>query len=148
MAGPGKCMRLENEGIHKEIWTEEFRANSEGEFSDDSATFVKFLSDSEQSDCSVDEHNVMLAVTQTRVGAEQPLFLPFSGGSGLNADLECHNNPLEYSEFFITPELANLKQRSKPAYPTISTKYAKLGKISSLKMRAFCDIVPCSFISV
>jgi hypothetical protein len=58
MAGPSKCMRLENEGIHEEIWKEEFRANSEGEFSDDSAMFVKFLSDSEQSDCSDDEHNV------------------------------------------------------------------------------------------
>jgi hypothetical protein len=54
----------------------------------------------------------MLAFTWTKVGAERPLFL-FSGGSGLNFDLGCHNDPLEYCELFITRELADLEQRNR-----------------------------------
>jgi hypothetical protein len=59
---------------------------------------------------------------------------PFSisVGHGLNLDLECCNNPLEYWELFITPELANLEQRNKPACPKISIKYAKLKKKSGV----------------
>jgi hypothetical protein len=50
-------MRLDDEEIHKELWKEEFSANSEGEFSD-SDTVMKFLSGSEQCDHSDDEDNV------------------------------------------------------------------------------------------
>jgi hypothetical protein len=54
----------------------------------------------------------MLAFTWTKVGAERPLFL-FSGGSGLNFDLGCRNDPLENYELFITRELADLEQRNR-----------------------------------
>jgi hypothetical protein len=67
----------------------------------------------------------MLTVTWTKVGAEWPHF-PFSGGPGLHVDLQYGNNPPEYFDLFITPELANLEQRKKQVYPTISRKYAKL----------------------
>jgi hypothetical protein len=72
-------MRKDDE-ICYELWNED-------EFSDDSDCdddmVVKFLSDSEQSDNSVDEDNVnddndMQHETWTKVGAELPRF-PFSG---------------------------------------------------------------------
>jgi hypothetical protein len=66
-----------------------------------------------------------------KVGAERPLF-PFSSGPSLNIDIEFRKNPLEYFELFVTPELADLEQRNKPACPTMSRKYAKLQKTSGV----------------
>jgi hypothetical protein len=58
MAGPSKCTRSDDGEIHKEIWKEEFIANSGSEFSDDSDMVEKFLSGSKQSNHSDDEDNV------------------------------------------------------------------------------------------
>jgi hypothetical protein len=40
--GPSKHMWLYDKEIHKKLWKEEFSANSESEFSDDSDMIVKF----------------------------------------------------------------------------------------------------------
>jgi hypothetical protein len=50
-------MQLNEEGMHEEIWKEEFSVNSESEISNDSDRFVKFWSGSTQSYRS-DEDNV------------------------------------------------------------------------------------------
>jgi hypothetical protein len=42
-------MQLNEEGMHEEIWKEEFSVNSESEISNDSDRFVKFWSGSTQS---------------------------------------------------------------------------------------------------
>jgi hypothetical protein len=110
-------MRLDDEDICDELCTEdEFSVNSESEFSGDSDCdsdmVMEFLSGSEQSDSSDDEDDVnddsdMQHGTWAKVGAERPRF-PFSGKPGLNFDLEDLNNPLEYYELLITPDVAIL----------------------------------------
>jgi hypothetical protein len=57
-------------------------------------------------------------------------FFPFSGKPGLNVDLEEPNNPLEYSELFIIPELPKLIRK-------IRNWYAKqfLENMQNLKIR-------------
>jgi hypothetical protein len=81
---------------------------------------VKFLSGSKRSDSSDDKDNVnydshMQHGTRPEVGAEQPRF-SFSGKSGLNGDTEDPNNPFDYSELFITPELTKLISKEKNWY--------------------------------
>jgi hypothetical protein len=68
--------------------------------------------------------------TGTNLGAEQPNF-PFSGKLGLNIDSEDPNSPLEYSELFITSELAELISRE-------TNKYAQkfLENMLKLKIRS------------
>jgi hypothetical protein len=57
----------------------------------------------------------MQHVTWTRIGVERPRF-PFDGKPGISVDLEDRNNPLEYFELFITPEIAELISRETNRY--------------------------------
>jgi hypothetical protein len=92
----------------------------ESEFSDDSDTDVDMSSGSEQRESSDNEYNAndnsdMQHNTWTRSDAERPHF-PFSGKPGISVDLEVRNNPLEYFELFITPEIAELISREASWY--------------------------------
>jgi hypothetical protein len=53
--------------------------------------------------------------TWTKVQAEWPHF-QFCGKPGLNVDSQDPNNPLDYSELLVTPELAELISRGTNQY--------------------------------
>jgi hypothetical protein len=134
-------MSLDDEDICDALWKEdECSVNSESEFSDDSGcdsnTVVKFLSCSKQIDNSNDEDNVnddsdMQHGTRTKVGAERHHF-PFSGNPRINVGLEDPNNPLEYFELLVTPELAEIISRETNQYAQKfleNTPHLKTGSI-------------------
>jgi hypothetical protein len=87
--------------------------NSEdSEYSDESsesyASDISCESEDESSDEVIDtdiKHG-----TWTNVGTERPRF-PFIGKPGLNVKIENSENPLEFFELFITPEIAELISR-------------------------------------
>jgi hypothetical protein len=76
---------------------------------------VNILSGGEQSVSSDKVENVsnnsgMQSDVWANSGAERPRF-PFTGKPGINVDLEDPNNPLEYSELYCTPDIADVITR-------------------------------------
>jgi hypothetical protein len=101
MAGPSKKMHVSDEEVLHEML-------QESEYSSDSEINVKISSWGEQSvssdECSV-QHGIWV-----KSGAKRPCF-PFTGKPGIDVDLEDPSNPLEYSDLFCTPEIAELIAR-------------------------------------
>jgi hypothetical protein len=113
--------------------------SSKREFSDDSDCnthkVMKFLSGSEERESSDDEDNAnddsdTHHGTWTKVGADRTSF-PLSGQPGQNIDLEDPNNPVEYFELFIIPELEEIIIRE-------TNQYAEqfLKNMTNLKLRS------------
>jgi hypothetical protein len=89
-------------------------------FLSDNDISVNISSCREQNIISVEEENASDNSSRqhsiwTKSGAERPHF-PFTGKSGINVDLEDPSNPLEYSELFCTPEIAEVITREANRY--------------------------------
>lgn len=93
---------------------------SDFEFSEDSdneGINTNNISENEDEADSSDEEveTEMQHGTWTNIGKERPRF-PFTGKPGLNVEIEDNNNPLEFFELFITPEIAELISRETNRY--------------------------------
>nr|CAD7575868.1 unnamed protein product [Timema californicum] len=135
MAGPSKRAKiLSDKELNDLLHDNELSDISESECSSDSETNVEISSGSdndseedvigEDGDCNI-HHG-----TWTKVGTERPRF-PFSGQPGLKVQLENPDDPLEYFELFITPEIAEM-------ISTESNRYAQqfLENSPNLKLKS------------
>ena len=101
-----KRQRLTKEGI--------VNNSEDSEFSDDSESYASDIasySEDQSSDDVIDtdiHHG-----TWTNIGTERTRF-PFIGKPGLNVKIENSENPLEFFELFITPEISELISSSVP----------------------------------
>jgi hypothetical protein len=98
--------------------------------------------------------------TWSRVGVDR-LHFHFNGKPGTNVDLEAQNNPWEYFELFITPEIAKLISRETNQYSEqfLGNKSdmklksrvqnwndANRDEVMKLKMAVFWVVVPCRLV--
>ena len=104
---------LKRRGLTKEDLEEIVNNSEDSEYSDENsesyASDIFCESEDESSDEVIDT-NIQHGTWTTNVGTER-LHFPFIGKPGLNVKIENSENPLEFFDLFITPEIADLRSR-------------------------------------